>query len=267
MTLSALLEAGSDKPFVSVEGDPAGGILLLCDHASNAIPAEYDDLGLSPPDLLRHIAYDPGAAPVTLGLAEYLAVPAVLSTWSRLLIDANRGEDDPTLVMRLSDGVVVPGNRTVGSAERARRIARFHAPYHAAVTAAIERAKSSGRPPVLISVHSFTPVWRGRLRPWHAGVLSDGDRRAADPLITGLRADAGLMVGDNEPYAGGLPGDTMARHGTARGLAHALIEIRQDLIADDTGVAGWVDRLAPILATVNQRPQVHEVQGRAVHSF
>ena len=176
-----------------------------------------------------------------------------MSTFSRLLIDANRGEDDPTLIMRLSDGAIVPGNAAVDAAERARRIARFHAPYHAAIDAAIDRAIAAGRPPALVSIHSFTPVWRGHARPWHAGVLWDTDPRLAVPLIEALRADPALVVGDNEPYAGALANDTMYRHATARGLAHALIEIRQDLIGDEAGAAAWAERLAPILADLNAR--------------
>lgn len=248
------------EPFVAVDGDAAGGLLLLCDHASSRLPPEYGDLGLPEAEFFRHIAYDPGAAAVTLSLAGRLGVPAVLSTFSRLLIDPNRGEDDPTLIMRLSDGTVVPGNAAVDAAERARRIARFHAPYHAAVDMAVGRALAAGRPPIIVSIHSFTPVWRGRMRPWHAGILWDRDGRLAHPLIAALRTDAELIVGDNEPYSGALANDTMSRHATARGLAHALIELRQDLIADEAGVTAWCDRLAPVLARLNGVDSLHEIQ-------
>ncbi len=247
-------------PFTVVEGAPAQGLVLIADHAENRLPPEYGDLGLPAAEFRRHIAFDPGVAAVTRGLAAELGAPAVLSTFSRLLIDPNRGEDDPTLIMRLSDGSLVPGNAAVDADERARRIARFHAPYHRAVDAAIDRAMGAGRPPALFSVHSFTPVWRGRPRPWHAGILWDRDPRFAVPLIEMLRADAALVVGDNEPYAGSLANDTMYRHGTARGLAHALIEIRQDLIANPAGVAEWVARLAPILTALNQREELHTVR-------
>ena len=222
-----------------IEGDPAAGLLLVCDHAENRLPPEYGDLGLPAAEFQRHIAYDPGAAELTRRLAAMLEAPAVLSTFSRLLIDANRGEDDPTLIMRLSDGAIVPGNASIDGAERALRIGRFHAPYHAAIDAAVERGLASGVAPALFSVHSFTPVWRGAPRPWHAGVLWDRDPRLAVPLIEALRADPALVVGDNEPYAGALLNDTMYRHATVRGRAHALIEIRQDLIADAAGVAAW----------------------------
>jgi predicted N-formylglutamate amidohydrolase len=162
--------------------------------------------------------------------------------------------------MRLSDGAVVPGNAAIYAAERARRIARYHAPYHAAIEQAIERALAAGKPPALFSVHSFTPVWRGYVRPWHAGVLWDMDPRFAVPLIEALRADGDLIVGDNEPYSGALANDTMYRHATRRGLAHGLIEIRQDLIANDAGIEAWVARLAPILERLNALPDVHNVR-------
>ncbi len=247
-------------PFALVDGDPAAGVLVVCDHADNRVPSEYGDLGLPADAFRRHIAYDPGAAAVARGLARHLGVPAVLSTFSRLLIDPNRGEDDPTLIMRLSDGAVVPGNATVDADERARRTARFHAPYHAAIDAAIERALAAGTPPVIVSIHSFTPVWRGRMRPWQAGVLWDRDPRIALPLIAALRAEGDLTVGDNEPYSGALANDCMYRHGSRRGLAHGLVEIRQDLIGDAAGAEAWGERLARIVADLNRLAGVHEVR-------
>jgi predicted N-formylglutamate amidohydrolase len=248
------------QPFSVIAGDAGCGILLLCDHARNAHPPAYGDLGLPAAEFHRHIAYDPGAAGVTTALAKALGAPAVLANFSRLLIDANRGADDPTLIMRMSDGTIIPGNTRIDEGERAARIALCHAPYHRAVAAAVDRALASGTPPMIVSIHSFTPVWRGKPRPWHAGVLSDADRRLAVPLLAALRADPALVVGDNEPYAGGMEGDSLDTHGSKRGLASAIVEIRQDLISDDAGVAAWADRLAPILAEVNRRPEVHAIQ-------
>jgi predicted N-formylglutamate amidohydrolase len=263
-TTSAVPAAGRSTeaflPFNLVDGDPASGLIILCDHAENRLPARYGDLGLPEAEFSRHIAFDLGAAPVTRALAKALGVPAVLSTFSRLLIDPNRGEDDPTLIMRISDRAVVLGNAGVDAAERAYRIANFHAPYHAAINAAIDRALASGCPPMLLSIHSFTPAWAGKPRPWHAGILWDSDHRVAGPLIAALRAEEDLLIGDNEPYSGALTNDTMYRHGTKRGLAHVLVEIRQDLITDPEGVAEWAERLAPILAEINRRPEVHEVR-------
>jgi predicted N-formylglutamate amidohydrolase len=244
----------------TIAGDPAGGLVILCDHASSALPPEYGDLGLPVGEFRRHIAYDIGAAALARRIAVALGAPAILSRFSRLLIDLNRGEDDPTLVMRLSDGAVVPGNAGVDARERQRRLVRYYLPYHAAVTRALDAALTTGRAPSILSVHSFTPAWKSRPRPWHAGILWDRDPRFAVPLIEALRADGSLAVGDNEPYAGALKGDTLYRHGSKRGLAHALIEVRQDLIGDDKGVAEWASRLVPILARLKDEPEMRAVR-------
>jgi predicted N-formylglutamate amidohydrolase len=245
-------------PVETIPGAAETGVLLLCDHASNALPPEYGSLGLPASELARHIGYDIGAAGVTRALAERLGCPAVLSHFSRLLIDPNRGEDDPTLVMRLSDGAIVPGNRHVDAAEVDRRIARFHRPYHRAIEHEIDAALAGGTIPALFSVHSFTPVWRGMPRPWHVGLLWDLDERFTRPLIEALEAPGDLIVGDNEPYDGALRNDCLYRHGTARGLPHVLIEIRQDLIADDAGQLAWAERLADLLPAVLAPPELHE---------
>jgi len=222
------------------------GLIFLCDHAANALPEGYGTLGLAPELLTTHIAYDIGAAAVVRSLAARFAAPAILGCWSRLLVDLNRGEDDPTLVMKLSDGSVIAGNREAGPEEIARRIARFHAPYHAAVAAEMARSQDQGCVPVLVSIHSFTPVWKGCQRLCEVGVLWHRDGRLARPLMTRLAA-AGLTVGDNEPYAGGLEGDTLDRHGTANGFAHVLIEIRQDKIATAPQAEAFAGRLEPVL--------------------
>jgi predicted N-formylglutamate amidohydrolase len=218
-------------------------VLFLCDHAANALPSPYGLLGLAPELFETHIAYDIGAARVTRALAAAFGAPAVLGAWSRLLIDLNRGPEDPTLVMKLSDGSIIPGNRNVDEAERARRIAEFHAPYHQAIGEEIARL---GQPP-LVSLHSFTPAWKGEKRLWDVGVLWDKDGRLARPLMARL-AEAGFVVGDNEPYSGALEGDTLNRHGTKNGLPHVLIEMRQDLIGDPASALSFAARLGPILA-------------------
>ncbi len=252
--------AGAFQPTEYVHGDFSSGLLLLCDHARNAVPARYAGLGVPPDQFERHIGYDIGARAVTLALTERLGAPACLTTFSRLLIDPNRGEDDPTLIMRLSDGAVVPGNATVGSAERAERIELYHKPYHDLIDGTLERMSANAPPPVIVSIHSFTPVWRGVPRPWHATVLWDCDPRAVEPMLAGLRAQDGLIIGDNEPYDGALKNDTMYRHATRRGFAHVLLELRQDLIADADGAQEWADRLAPILRDISQRPACREVR-------
>lgn len=238
----------SPQPVEIIAGDPARGVLILCDHASNHVPDDLDSLGVPEHEFRRHIAYDIGAAPVTRMLAERLGAPAILTTFSRLIIDPNRGRDDPTLVMRLSDGAVVPGNARIDAAGVQARIRRFYEPYDHAIDTAVAAAAAVGAPPAIVTIHSFTPYWRGVPRPWEVGILWDRDDRMSASLIAGLRADpANLTVGDNEPYGGGLPGDTVDRHALARGLPNALVEIRQDLIAAEAGQAEWAERFARLL--------------------
>lgn len=248
-------------PFERIGGEAANGLLLVCDHARRALPAGYGDLGLPPQAFDRHIAYDIGAEAVTRRLAAMLRAPAVLAGFSRLLIDPNRGEDDPTLIRQLYDGTAIPGNYPMRAEERERRLERFYRPYHEAVAQAVaEVARESGAAPFILSVHSFTPRLGRRPRPWHVGVLWDMDHRAAWPLIEMLAADKGLIVGDNEPYDGALRGDTMFRHAILAGYAHALVEIRQDLIGDQAGARQWAERLAPVVDAVNRRPDMHEAK-------
>ena len=235
----------ADAPFTLIP--PASGartsLLFLCDHASNAVPADYDSLGLARKLFETHIAYDIGAAFVTRAMAEAYGAAALLGGVSRLLIDLNRGPDDPTLVMKLSDGSIIPGNRAADAAEVAWRLARFHAPYHAAIRDEIARV---GEGAILISIHSFTPAWKGVGRPWEMGVLYGRDARLARPLMKQLAA-AGFTVGDNEPYTGALEGDTLDTHGTKTGHANVLIEIRQDFLDGAEKARAFAGRLKPIL--------------------
>src|SRR5882757_1507928 len=192
-------------PVDLVEGDRKRGIVLVADHARRDLPEEYGSLGLPAAELERHIAYDIGVEMVTRELAAMLGVPAAIANFSRLLIDPNRGEDDPTLIRQLYDGTVVPGNYPMAPEERERRLDRFYRPYHDAVGAMIASvAHASAQAPFIFSVHSFTPVMQGFVRPWHVGVLWDLDDRVARPLIDLLARDNNLTVGDNEPYDGAL---------------------------------------------------------------
>ena len=246
-------------PYDFIPGDLGKGLILLCDHARNSLPERYGSLGLPASEFDRHIAYDIGVEAVTRNLAERLGVPALLTRFSRLLIDPNRGEDDPTLIMKLSDGVVVPGNAEIDDKERQIRIERYYGPYHNAITALIDEALGSGTVPALLSIHSFTPMWKATPRPWQAGLLWDErDKRFCDALLAALRRDPHLTVGDNEPYRGGLSGDTIDKHGTRRGLASALLEIRQDLIGHEDGIAEWSDLLARLLPEINEQRELHE---------
>jgi predicted N-formylglutamate amidohydrolase len=258
------------SPFRRIEGNWRSGVLVLCDHAANLIPPAYGTLGLTPEDLARHIAYDIGAAAVAEHLARALQAPALLTRYSRLLIDPNRGRDDPTLVMQLSDGRIVPGNAAVDEAEIAARIERFYAPYHQAIAAAIDAGVAAGKPSVLLAIHSFTQAWKSVPRPWHVAVLWDKDPRLACALLRELAAIPGIIVGDNVPYSGQLKGDTLYQHGTLRGLAHALIEVRQDLILGPEGQLEWAERLAHVvrrvLASADLAPQLHAIERYGSHT-
>lgn len=244
--------------FEILDGKYDRAMVLLADHATNIVPQAYDRLGLPESAFSRHIAYDIGVEELTRRLAGSLGVPAVLSRFSRLLIDPNRGEDDPTLVMQISDGAIIPGNYPLAPGERERRLALYHRPYHDAVTRTIARVTlESGRTPLVLSLHSYTPAWKNVPRPWHAAVLWDGDFRAAGQLIARLRATGDILVGDNEPYDGALKNDTMYRHCTLKGLPHALLEVRQDLIGTPSGVESWAARLHPVFAAMNGDPDLH----------
>jgi predicted N-formylglutamate amidohydrolase len=247
-------------PVEQVEGSLDAGVLVICDHASNAFPPGYGALGLPRETLERHIAYDIGAAWLARRLATRLNAPAVLSAFSRLLIDPNRGADDPTLVMRISDGAIIPGNARIDAAEVERRRRLFWAPYRDAVATKVDQMLATGAPPAILSVHSFTPQWRGAARPWKVGVLWDADPRLPHGLLEALAREGELAdaeIGDNEPYDGGLAGDTIDAIATSRGLSNALIEVRQDLIATPEDAEAWADRLArlawPLIVPIETR--------------
>lgn len=223
--------------------------LVTCDHASNCVPDFVNNgcLGVAPTDMARHIAYDVGAAGVTRSLAQALGGPAILSNFSRLVIDPNRGEDDPTLVMRLYDGTIIPGNRHAAPEDIERRLNRLYRPYHTALAELAARRADT----VIVSIHSFTPQLRSRPpRPWHIGLLYAADARLAKPLLARLQAEPDLCVGDNEPYTGHLPGDAIARHAIAYQRPNVLIELRNDLIETPAQQTAWALRLAPILQEV-----------------
>ena len=245
-------------------GDPT--FVFLCDHASNALPAEYGTLGVAEEEFERHIAWDIGAAAVVHGLASRFGAPAITAHYSRLLVDLNRGIDDPTLIMKLSDGAIVPGNHFVDEAEVAHRVKTYYQPYHDAITSVIDKAIAAGQVPLLISLHSFTQSWKGQHRPWHIGLLWDRDGRVVHPLMTYFRKEASLIVGDNQPYSGELAGDTLYTHGTQRGLPHALLELRQDLVDTPEGVEGWVDRIEAGLRDLLKSPDIWAVQQFGSHS-
>lgn len=241
-----------------LEGRLDAGVLFICDHATNAMPDSYSGLGLLPCELHRHIAYDIGAADLTRKLAQTFAAPALLAKFSRLLIDPNRGLDDPTLVMRISDRNLIPGNARIGSAEIEHRIDHYWRPYRQAISQTIEAMLDRGPVPIIFSIHSFTPCWKEAQRPWEIGILWDSDARLAEPLIKTL-VEHGFQVGDNEPYDGALAGDTLDEEVTRRGLPGLLIECRQDLIDTPEKIIDFANRLIGVLRPILSDPALHRL--------
>ncbi|MDQ6432452.1 N-formylglutamate amidohydrolase [Mesorhizobium sp. LHD-90] len=241
--------AAPRQPVDVFNGGGRGRIVLACDHASNFIPADYGTLGLEAAELERHIAWDPGALPVARRMAELLDAPMVASCISRLVIDCNRPVDAPDLIPETSETTKIPGNADLDAAERRRRIAVAHQPFHAAIDALLDRRERAGLESWLVSVHSFTPVYKGMPRPWEIGIIHDEDERLAAPFIERLRAVPGLTVGVNEPYS---PADrvyyTLERHARARGLPCAMIEIRNDEVNDERKQRKWAKMLSGILS-------------------
>tara|TARA_R110002094_G_scaffold112654_1_gene109208 strand:- start:315 stop:1079 length:765 start_codon:yes stop_codon:yes gene_type:complete len=235
--------------FYILNADSPSALILTVDHASRHIPAEYDNLGLTDPTVLaRHIAWDIGIEDVSKRLSEKLEASAIFACFSRLLVDANRYTDDPASMPEVSDGIEIPANRNVSTAERQRRLDQWFWPYQTALEGLIEKKAAAHDHPILISMHSFTPVMNEFERPWHIGVLWDQDARIAAPLLDILRENSSLVVGDNEPYSAREPlGYTMNEHGTKRGLPHVAIEIRQDLIDTHQGAEKWAAIMADAL--------------------
>jgi len=234
------------QPYTISGADRDSDTLIICDHASNHVPAQINKgtLGLTDADMNRHIAFDIGAKGVSEHIGKLLNAPVICSTFSRLVIDPNRGEDDPTLMMRLYDGTIIPGNRHATQADIETRLNLCHRPYHTAVSKLITKRKN----PLLISIHSFTPRLNGRSpRPWYVGVLSGTDRRLSDALLHELAQETDIHAGDNVPYKGELKGDCMDQHASQHGHNHTLIELRHDLIDTAQGQEKWAKRLAPML--------------------
>ena len=241
------LTGDDPRPFYRI--GPASAhphFVLVCDHASNAVPAHMERLGLDQAELDRHIGWDIGAAMVTRALSALLDAPAYLSGYSRLVVDCNRPVGSHTAMPAVSDGTVVPANRSIAPEEAAARTDAFFRPYHDAIAACLDRAIGFGAVPILVAVHSFTPVFDGFARPWEVGLLYEHDDRLVQPLKEALAAlRPGLTIGDNEPYAIVGPSDySIPVHGQGRGLPHIEIELRQDLIGTQEGAEAWAETLA-----------------------
>ncbi|RWB61490.1 N-formylglutamate amidohydrolase [Mesorhizobium sp.] len=248
----------------------SGPFVFTCDHASNYLPAEFGTLGLPVEDLSRHIAWDPGALPVASRIADALDATLIETRVSRLVIDCNRPLDAPDLVPPVSETTAIPGNTGLSDKQRTARVDLAWRPFHDAIAEIIDRRLAHGQETRLVSVHSFTPIYKGRSRPWHIGIIHDDDRRLAAPLISALQRLAGVTVGVNEPYS---PADrvyfTLERHARPRGLACAMIEIRNDEISGETGQRKWADLLTGIFSNLEPeeaRGSRQRAMGKSVQS-
>jgi len=246
MSLSdSLLLADEPAPAQWVNAGGRAPFLLLGDHAGRAIPRALGTLGLSERDRVRHIAWDIGIHALGTALAKALDAPFLFQPYSRLVIDCNRDPAHPEAAPAISDGSEIPGNRELRPIDLAARIAAIHAPYHAAIAAEIARRVAARRPTIFLALHSFTPALGGYARPWRAGVLYDrGDTRFAEALLAKLCAQAGLVVGDNEPYRMDATDYSVPLHAYRAGLPYAEIEIRQDGLENPAGVDRWCQLLS-----------------------
>ena len=222
--------------------------LVICDHSSNNIPLRYQNLGISEKDLESHRAYDIGASDVASQLSELLDCSLVMANFSRLLIDPNRGKDDPTLIPKISEGKIIKGNMNISISEndvdRNERILQFYLPYHKQINRFINNLLDNGRIPKILSIHSFTPIWKGKKREIDVGILWDKDDRLSKIFLNSLK---NIKLGDNKPYSGRLKNDTLYKHATSYGIPHVLIEIRQDLLKKDKDRLRWAKKIYNVL--------------------
>ena len=240
------------KPLILRPPGPSG-FVLLCDHASNHVPEEFQNLGLPAAELARHIAWDIGAAGVTEALSEVFEAPAILCNTSRLVIDCNRQLNDPGLIPEVSDGTAIPANMHLPETARAQRVERFFRPYHDAIESVLVEREERGVASIVVSIHSMTPALAGNHRPWQIAVSSFLDRSLADPLLASLRQPGDIVVGDNEPYDLDPRVDySVPHHALRRGLQHLQIEFRNDLIADQWGQHQWALRFASALGAARR---------------
>ncbi len=244
----SLLAADEPAPVTVYNAGGPSPFLLVADHASNAMPRALGRLGVAEAEFGRHIALDIGIAGLGRFLADALNATLIQQNYSRLVIDCNRPLGEPASIPEISELTPIPGNIGLSEADRERRAGAIFWHYHARIEEELDRRRRSGRPVVLIALHSFTPVFKGAARPWHAAVLYHRDPRFPQRLLALLKAEQGLIVGDNEPYFVSDTTDyTIPMHGERRGIPHALVEIRQDLIADEQGQREWARRLARLL--------------------
>jgi predicted N-formylglutamate amidohydrolase len=240
-----VLAADEPPPFSVEHADGRSAFLIVCDHAGRRVPRSLGTLGLAQAEFSRHIAWDIGARGVGVHLAHLLDAPMIAQTYSRLVIDCNRPLTSPTSITLLSERTEVPGNQQLTGTERAARANEIFAPYHARIEAEIDARTARGQPTILVSMHTFTPVFKDFVRPWHVGMLYNRDPRLAHALLDLIRADGRFVAGDNEPYSVSDGTDySVPVHGERRGLPHIEIEVRQDLVESEAGQREWAEHLA-----------------------
>jgi predicted N-formylglutamate amidohydrolase len=249
----SLLAADEPAPVTVHNENGPSPFLIVADHAGNSMPRSLGQLGLPQTECERHIAWDIGIAAVCRLVADALNATLVQQNYSRLVIDCNRTPGSETSIPEISEFTPIPRNTGLSEDQKSAREREIFRPYHDRIETELERRRQAGRPAALIAMHSFTPVFMGVARPWHAGVLYNRDPRFAHLLMALLKREAGLVIGDNEPYSVTDASDyTIPVHGERRGLHHVAIEVRQDLIADDKGQRAWGPLLARLLPRAYQ---------------
>ena len=256
-----LLHPGDPPPVSVINENGASPVVLVCDHASNAVPKSLDGLGLETHVFDHHIAWDRGAGAVTRILSDRFDARAILAGYSRLVIDCNRKLGHETSIAARSDGIAIPGNGSVTPVEAGRRADAIFQPYHRAVEQAIADVRLTGKAPAVIAIHSFTPEMDGIARPWHVCVLWDSDPRIPQPLLAALDGHDGIVVGNNVPYSGKEHyGYTIEVHAAAAGLPNAMIEIREDTLRDDAGIQRMAEIIGASLEGILADPALYRTE-------
>jgi predicted N-formylglutamate amidohydrolase len=236
-------------PFEVINPTGPAPLVITCDHASNAVPPDIGEWGVSDAEMQRHIAWDIGAAPIARHLAEAFDAPAILCGTSRLVIDCNRQPNDPSLIPVISDGTAIPANEGLTPEQRALRISTYSDPYHKACREILSERCEAGKRPLLLAVHSMTDRMRGKFRPWEIALSSNENRRATDPALAVLRKLDGVVVGDNEPYDMNIVEDySTHEHALSRGLDYLQVEFRQDVVATPEGQKRFAALFIPAVA-------------------
>lgn len=246
--ITPLLAADEPSPVIERNRDGASPFFLTCDHYGRTIPHALGDLGIDEHERARHIAYDIGIAGIAEAMTDALGAHLIAQRYSRLVIDCNRPLSAASSIPPISEATTIPGNQGLPQQAALERQQRIFAPYHQAITNALDRRTQTQRPTILVSLHSFTPIYAGVARPWHIGMLYNRDHRLPQLMLRELRAEPALVVGDNQPYAVSDTTDyTIPVHGEQRGLINTGIEIRQDLITGESGQREWANRLIRVL--------------------